>query len=228
MVKKDHGLRTSEPNMDHPRKKAYIWTTWLTGLLAGTDKCMWRSWFKAHFRYTKREGDGGFDLAEWTKQHDVMTNARAKKLEAQGWTVRLEDDNSFKLDGAMSTLSGKPDLLALKEEDKLARVIDEKSGKPRDSDMWQVLIYMFALPLLWAKGWRIDGEVEYRHGSLEVPAEQLTLDVTNKIVAKIRAVGGDDEPPRTPSPQECRFCDILNCPDRWTGRPNVADASDYF
>jgi len=214
--------------MDHPRKKSYIWTTWITGLLAGTDKCNWRAWYKAHFRYAKRQGDGEFDLEQWTRQHDRMTAVRAEKLKESGWTVRLEDDNAFKLDGDVTTLSGKPDILALRESEKRALVIDEKSGRARDSDSWQVLIYMFALPLIWAKGWRIDGEVEYRGGGLSVPAEQLSLDVTNKIVAKVRLVGGDEEPSRVPSANECRFCDILSCPDRWADKSKSADASEYF
>ena len=214
--------------MDSPRRKSYIWATWLTGLLAETDRCTWRSWYKAHFKYEKRGGDSDFDLSAWTKQHNKMTAARVEKLQEQGYTVKTEEENAFKLDGATATLSGKPDIVAIKELSKEILVVDEKSGRPRDSDVWQVLIYMFALPLVWAKGWRIDGEVEYKTDKVPVLAEQMSPSISNKIIAMVKTVGGPEEPERAPSMTECRFCDILACPDRWTSEDVSTDVSDIF
>jgi hypothetical protein len=214
--------------MDNPRNRPYIWVTWLTGLLAGLDKCEWKSWYKAHYRYAKRSGDDTFNLQEWTRQHDQMTAKRVEQLKCDNWTVQVEEQNSFRLDGSRATLSGKPDIIALRAAEKRLLVIDEKSGRPRESDRWQVLLYMFALPLVWANGWQVDGQVEYRGQSLDVSREQLTPEVSTQIVDKIVVVGGTEEPNRTPSASECRFCDIMNCPDRWSERVRSADVSDIF
>lgn len=215
---------------DSPRKRAYIWTTWITGLLAGTDACMWKAWYKSHFRYAKlEENSHGFDIAEWTRQHDAMTAARVKQLKDDGrWTsIREEDENAFKLSGRNADLSGKPDIVALSRHIQHALVIDEKSGKKKESDVWQVLLYMFALPLVWASGWRVEGEIEYRDGKRAVDPDRI-VSARPRIVEVIKVVGDPEEPLRTPSPSECRFCDIQACPDRIVVKAQAADVSKIF
>lgn len=199
---------------DSPRPSPYIWVTWLTGLLAGTDKCKWKPWYKAHFRYAKRPDDGGFDLVAWTKQHDRMVSESVLSLRTSGYQVRVEEENAFKLQGRVGTLAGKPDIVALDQDAKHAKVIDEKSGKQRPSDRWQVLLYMFALPLTWLKGFTVQGEVVYRGSSHLIESTELTTQAQDKILRIINQTGGVKEPKRTPSVRECRFCDILACPER--------------
>jgi len=214
-----------------PRRKPYIWVSWVTGLMASTDKCMWRAWYKSHFKYAKLNdtAERAAFLKEWTEKHDAMTAARVAATRAADskLTIRVEDENSFTLDGKGGTLSGKPDIVILDAARSQALVIDEKSGKPRDSDIWQVLIYMFALPFIWASGWEIRGKVEYRGSIVDVTPDRLVA-CKPRIVEVIKIVSSEAEPSTAPSSNECRFCDILHCADRYTTIESHGDASEHF
>src|SRR5687767_7998387 len=107
---------------DVRREKPYIWVTWLSGLLAGSDACFYKSWFKAHYKWEKLKGDPereGF-LAKWTAKHDVMVNARAFKLREEGFQVYVEKE--FKLEGATAIVTGKTDVVAVKQDRSWASV----------------------------------------------------------------------------------------------------------
>jgi hypothetical protein len=214
---------------DSPRPKPYVWVSWLTGLLAGMDHCVWKAWYKSHYRYAKVPREDEFDLQKWTREHDAMTAIRVAALKQdKAWShIRVEEDNSFKLDGRGATLAGKPDIVAVNEQEKFALVIDEKSGRKKESDAWQVLIYMFALPLVWASGWRIEGEVEYRGERRSVPSDRMN-EARPKILELMRIIGDPAAPLRSPSVSECRFCDVASCTSRMAGTTQSADASRFF
>ena len=186
----------------------FIWPTWITGLLAGDKQCRWAAWYRAHYRYEKRP-DQNFDSAAWTASHNALVQRRKAALEADGWRVTLEGQNDFKLVGRTAVLSGKPDLLAFK--DGQALVSDEKTGKKKNADFWQVLIYMLALPRKRSDLVRLRGEVVYSD-DLVVPVapEELTPQRSEQIFAMLRLVGGDEPPERVPSENECSFCDIAD------------------
>ena len=130
--------------MATPRREPYIWPTWLTKILAGEQSCEWATWFKAHFQgYEKAPRDG--DLTAWTARHTELLQKRAAELRKNGYEVLVEDQNKFTLKGKSCTIGGKPDIVAIKDDDYL--VVDAKGGKARDSDHFQVLIYMMILPL---------------------------------------------------------------------------------
>jgi hypothetical protein len=199
----------------------FVYVTWLTKLLAGDDACVWASWFRSHFKFDKVER--GFDLAAWKGMHTEMVTARRAELEADGWMVTVEDQNHFRLKGASALLSGKPDLVATKGQDVL--VVDCKSGQPRDADFFQVLVYLFALPLVWAQHYperftagplRWCGEVAYRTHRRTIAAEECSRDQVARITTLVRTLGADTPPPRVPSARECGFCDVSkhDCPAR--------------
>lgn len=217
--------------MNSRRPRPYVWVSWITALLAETDQCRWKVWTKANFRYAKLAGAGGFDLKEWTKQHDEMVNTRAAKLKLEGFDVRVEEENSFKLDGERGTLAGKPDIIALKAADKYAKVIDVKSGREKPADRWQVKVYIFAKRLLSLKEWRVDGEIEYRGRHEVVPFLEVDSGAIAKIADVMKMATGEIAPPRTPSQAECKWCDVADCPDRFAGtagKPEVADVKSIF
>jgi hypothetical protein len=196
---------------DPKRPRAYIWVTWLTKLLAGEDKCWYRGWVKANHKYEKTPDDKDREdfFKEWTRKHDALVNRRAEELKGQGFLVRLEDEGAFKLIGKNADLAGKPDIVAIADDHAL--VIDGKSGKRRKSDHWQVLIYLFALPLSWMKGTqlRLDGQIQYSDGPEAVrPLDEPTK---AKIVDAINKLAGPEPPAAVPSTNECRYCDIANC-----------------
>lgn len=197
------------------RRDPYIWTTWITGALASDDQCRYAPWFKSHFQYEKVVRTDG-NLTKWKAEHGDMVTARVLSLIADGWTVFLEAQNKFTLEGKAATLSGVPDIVAVRENEGL--VVDCKSGKPRDKDFWQVCIYLMVLPLTHTacKGRRLVGEVQYRDHSLLIQPEEFTLAMRESITAQIRETGSPTPPARVPSYRECLFCDISkqDCPDR--------------
>lgn len=194
------------------RGKPYVWVTHITGLLAGTDRCYWRAWFKAHHKPYDKLEDPNFDIDAWTADHDRLVGERARELRAQGFVVGVEEDNSFTLRGDVALLGAKPDLLIVREN---IRVRDVKTGKERESDAWQVRVYQYGIARVVPsmKGKRIDGEIEYRGGRI-VKVDPPTPPQIARLGETMKEVGGDTEPPRVPSRFECQRCDIANCPDR--------------
>ena len=212
---------------DTPRRRPYVWVTWLTRLLAEENRCVYRAWYKAHFKIQKDESpEREVFFAEQTAKHDAIQDVREKELKAQGWTVKREEQGEFKLKGAKGDLAGKPDLVGLKGDEAL--IVEVKSGKQRESDAWQVLIYWFALKLSWLKGTgsRIHGEVAYKGGHVR-NVEPLAPQSQAKIAALLKVVTGDDEPERTPGKWDCEYCEIKTCPDRFQAADD-SDASGVF
>jgi hypothetical protein len=204
-------------SLDSPRNgKPYVWVTWITGLLSGIDACQWRAWYRSRYRYAKREREGG-DLSAWNSEHDQMTSRRVDELKINGWRVHVEEANAFKLQGKTATLAGKPDIVAYHDATVRALVIDEKSGSPKPSDEWQVLLYMFALPIagvMQCINGELSGEVEYRGSSAHVPLARLDEKARASISGTMKMIGLPVAPTRTPSQRECAFCDIAACPER--------------
>lgn len=211
------------------RPKKYCWTTWLTKLLAGEDRCWYKAWYKSTYRYEKRadDADRADFFAEWQKKHDAITTRRVAELRKQGWVVKVEEEGEFKLVGKNADVAGKPDYVAMK--DGVALVGDAKSGKKRESDHWQVLIYAFALPLSWLRGsgLAIEGEVEY--SDQRQPVRPLSDAARKNIVEAIQRIAGPAELPAAPSVSECKFCDVAKCPYRVESVKRAdGDATGYF
>lgn len=197
----------------------YFWTTWITPFLAGERSCEWSPWFQSRHTEIAEPEDRSFDLRMWTAEHNAMVHARAAELKEQGWTVYLEDQNDFKLKGSTGILSGKADIVAARGFDRL--VVDCKTGREYDKDVWQVIIYLYAIPRKHPAfvGYdqsqiRFTGEVQYKKKRVAVPA--LTETQKEHLFATIRRFAGDVEPERRPSFKECRGCKIskADCPVR--------------
>lgn len=206
--------------------KPYIWATWLAKLLGG-NQCVWSAWFKAHFKYDKFEEQAS-DLVKWNRDHTALMVVRRKELEADGWAVYVEDQNAFKLEGEIAVVAGKPDLVAVKGDRVL--VVDGKTGRERDADIWQVMLYLFAVP----KARRdlpanLEGEVHYRSGDITITPAELTPDRMESIVNLIRVIGGDTPPVKAPSREECKRCNIgvADCPERITAQREMTAVGEW-
>jgi PD-(D/E)XK nuclease superfamily protein len=197
------------------RPDPWIYVTWITGILSGEKHCELAPWLLSHFRIDKLPR--AFDLAAWTAEHTDLVLARARALEADGYTVFLEDQNDFRLKGRSGTLSGKCDLVAIRADDVL--VEDVKTGQQKDADFQQVLVYMFALPLLAAAarpspmaqatvGKTIRGAVQYKTFRQEIQPEAFTAERRDRILETIIRIGAGPRPTALPSARECRYCDI--------------------
>lgn len=212
------------------RHKPYVWVTWITGVLAGEDQCQFAPWLQAHFKIDKV--DRGFDLAGWKADHNLMVQARAAELRAAGWIVSVEDQNAFKKVGRTAILAGKADLVARRAGDGL--IVDCKGGKPKDSDFWQVIVYLDMLPYMDAAAaaleptlWR--GEVCYRDHRITIEPEELNDSRRQRIYELMRTLGGDTRPPKVPSVRECAFCDVSkgDCPERMEAEEPLVMTSDF-
>jgi len=156
------------------RDKVFVWPSWISKLVAGEDHCFWKYWFKCHFTYDKLSGD--FNLAKWNIAHTQLLRSRVDALERLGFTVFIEDQNSFRLEIKAGNyihhepkyygelilklkndiiISGKADIVAIGEDEDehisgkmhpIALVEDCKTGSCKTSDHVQVALYMMLLP----------------------------------------------------------------------------------
>ena len=201
------------------RDNVYVWVTWLSRLLVGDASCEWASWFKAHHSgYAKASRD--FSLSTWRMHHTRLLNDVRDRLETDGHTVSTERANWFRLQcGSGAIVAGQADLIAVSRDGQVT-VYDVKTGAQRDSDVAQVMIYMYALPLAADSPWKgksPDGRVVYRDGTeIYIPATAVDADFRKDLHDLIRRVVSDDPARRVPSPSECNWCDLtdLDCPER--------------
>lgn len=210
---------------DEPRGRAYIWPSWLTKLLAGENRCWYSAWYKANHKYLKKADDGDREdfFREYNRAHDAIVVARAEALRSEGWAVKVEEEGEFKIRGEAGDLQGKPDIVAMRGSEAL--VVDAKSGKPRQSDHWQVLLYMLFLPMAWLKGFsEVRGEVEYKDGPVDV--RPITPAEREKIMDALRTVTSKTPPTAVPG-RDCKFCDIARCQYRQEDAPE-GDAGGMF
>jgi hypothetical protein len=207
----------------------WVTPTSIKGLLSGDDQCEWAAWYRAHnYRYPKIESD--FDFEAWRIQHNDLLKKIRTQMETDGYTVTVEKANKFKVEGATATVSGQIDIVG--QRDRTIKIVDGKTGRRYDKDIWQVRIYIACFPLFApifnAEEESIIGEVHYLQGKKPAVLVTLTKDHEQRIWDLIRLVAGDRELARTPSPSECSFCDILNCPDRETAEELAGTSGGKF
>jgi len=212
---------------DKKRSHPFCWPTWITGLLAGSSRCKYAAWYRAHHHFAKLPDENESSLDTWTKEHNAMVNARAKALVARGFTVGVEEDNSFTVRGKSATLSGKPDIVAVNDE--WAIVVDAKSGKVKPEHQWQVKIYLWAMPLVEAAlaPLKMRGELQYKEPIGVAPVTVDAIEVET-ITRMIRMVGAPVAPPASPSAGECRWCNIAACEFRHaSSKPREATVDSF-
>ena len=231
-----------EQEQDEPRARPYVYASWPTKAIAKEVRCAFQLWFKAHYAYKKTanerckactEGRVPCDDPEvcradffkkFNEKHDALVADRVERLQAEGWTVRTEDEAKFSMKGKLGDMTGKPDIVAMRGDEAL--VIDAKSGNPRESDHWQVLIYILALPRTWLRGFKtIRGQVEYTNGS--VPVRPLGDKERARIGEVVRTAMEPTPPEPTPSLKDCRYCDIASCDARYDAE-HTGDAGGLF
>lgn len=201
--------------MKEARNKTFIWISWLAKLLAGEIQCEYQCWFQAHYKYDKLPSD--FNLINWTMQHNRLVHKTRDELETQGYKVYIEDQNSLKMETDLVIISAKPDIKAFKEDENLT--IDCKTGRPKNSDQIQVMLYMLYIPKTQAiilpddPPW--EGRIVYKKNSVPIPSVMMTKSFENMIdeaIVKLTASTAR----KVPSVNECRRCNISseNCPER--------------
>ena len=202
-----HALTTARP-------ESYVWVSWLTKILAGESSCVWSAWLRAHYQTAK--APNGFDMGSWQMDHSAMLRTTAAHHEDEGYMVFTESQNQFALKGKAGTLSGKPDVVAVKEIE--GWVIDTKTGSPKASDRIQVMIYMWALPKVIPAfaGVKFDGRVVYKTGYSIITADEVDAVFIKRVADLMKQICGEAAPHKAPSHAECQHCPITvdDCPER--------------
>lgn len=224
----------SEPDTRHPNKplkrrvEPYVWVSWITKLLAGETSCVWSAWLRAHYQTTKVQTD--FDMEKWQLDHSALLRKTAAEQKQEGHKVYTEDQNIFTLKGVSGTLSGKPDVVAVKN--RYGWITDTKTGSPKASDRIQVMLYMWALPKTNPafKGVIFDGKVVYRTGYNVITADEVDEDFIKQVGGLMKEICGDAEPHKAPSFKECKFCPLApeDCLDRVKSEKVFEGHTDVF
>ena len=172
--------------------------------------------FKTHYDYTRRPSD--FDLATWIADHTRFVDEIAKERLALGEKCFRESQNQLRVKRRSGLLvAGKPDLVTIDSKDHY-KVYDMKTGNQRQSDVMQLMLYMALLPMYTlCSGRSLDGYLVYKSGQRQaIPSRAIDTTFKNNIAYFLELLEQNDEPPKVPHPNECRFCDIADedCTDR--------------
>lgn len=213
--------------MKQKRNNVFIWPSLLSKLVAGEQMCEFQSWFKAHFQYDKKPSN--FNLMEWNVKHTQLLHKRRDKLAKEGYIVKVEGQNKFKLKCPKGVIvSGKADIVAIEEveDEQIAGLMhkcyvveDCKTGKPLNSHLVQVMMYMMFIPscLPEYENVKLDGNVVYAVDDV-VPISWTDIDSNLKewVWSIIKKIGGSEPCRKVPCEDECRYCDIPkeDCPER--------------
>jgi hypothetical protein len=190
------------------RVEPYVWVSWVTKILAGESSCVWSAWLRAHHQTAK--APSSFDLGTWQMDHSAMLRKTAMEHEKLGYKVYTEGQNLFTLRGKTGVLSGKPDVVAVK--DTAGWVADTKTGSPRASDRIQVMIYMWALPktIPGLAGVTFNGKVVYKSRYTIITADEIDPVFVKRVGELMKEVCGETEPHKAPSFGECQYCPITS------------------
>lgn len=171
-------------------------------------QCPWSMWFRTHYKYEKLSRD--FDSAKWSASHRALLNDRISNLRVQGFTVFAEGENWFEITGKSHSVkvSGKPDILAIRDEQ--VWVEDCKTGKKKNSDLYQILLYVLLLPLSHQRCWgrKLEGRLVYPDGVMEVSGEQVSEEFKAQFREMVALLSQSIPPRKVACFQECRYCDI--------------------
>jgi hypothetical protein len=201
--------------MAERRNGIYIWVTWLAKLMAESNPCWWWGWFKANYKSIETRPTDP-KLLVWRAEHTRQVRELCGGLRKPGVLVTTEDANSFRfVTDSGVTVAGKPDIVAV--EDRVVTIYDVKTGKRRDSDLLQVMLYIMLLPR--ARGpfteRRLRGYVAYSDGLAEIPPETIDDKFSELFGYFVGALSGRDPAEKVPNQANCRFCDITawDCPE---------------
>src|SRR5579884_3584337 len=180
-----HALTTARP-------EPYVWVSWITKLLAGESSCVWAAWLRAHYQTAK--APNGFDLGTWQMDHTALLRQSADGYEKEGYTVHTEGQNLFALKGKTGTLSGKPDMVAVKGAE--GWIVDAKTGWPKASDRVQVMVYMWAVPKAIPAFAHITfhGKVSYKTGYSVITPDEVDVVFIKRLGELMKVICGEAEP----------------------------------
>ncbi|MBD1825029.1 Dna2/Cas4 domain-containing protein [Cyanobacteria bacterium FACHB-DQ100] len=213
------------PSPAEKRDDPYIWVTWLTPLLAGSNHCQWAAWFQANHKFDKIESDMSAVLAK----HDRLVKERAGQLESEGYTVYIEDQNKFTIIGkdGRTKVAGKADIVAIRGDEIV--VEDCKTGRQKSDHVMQVLCYMLLLPLsggsVHCRNKKLEGRLVYGNEIFDISSMMLDENFKQEFREVVRLVSSVNPARKVPSFHECKYCKISNayCAERTDNQDDEGD-----
>lgn len=202
-----------------------FWVTHLAKVLVGEQPCLLQPWLQGRFTLPRRQSG---DLADWKANHTELLQKTVRERADAGWKCRTE--SFFRVTGQHGIVSGKADLI-LQQADKRPRIVDCKSGKPKDSDTMQVMLEQVLIPLAWnAPGMQFEGEIVYANGNGIVLMPQDAAKQRGRIFTMIRELATMARPAPSPSRDSCLFCDVPDseCGQRWKEENDSVAVTNEF
>ncbi|MDE0100300.1 MAG: PD-(D/E)XK nuclease family protein [Truepera sp.] len=187
----------------------YIHATWAAHLLAGNKSCEWAYQFQAlHDKDSYNQAPDSGNWALYRMRHTSLLRRVHEAWDEEGYDCTLENQNSFFLKQWDATLGGKPDLIVSKGDSNI--IIDTKTGRPNDSHILQVMVYMYAVPLAHSKyhGVTFEGRVAYENYEVQVPS--VDDEFIYELESLFRRLTSEEPARRVPSLEECKWCKITS------------------
>jgi CRISPR/Cas system-associated exonuclease Cas4 (RecB family) len=209
---------TPSANMTQPLQQSqkrltpYAWVTRVAQLMAKEKNCHYGNWLPTNYHISLLPSD--FDSSD----HDKMVIQRSIELQNLGFSVNVENANSFKVKGKTYSIciAGRPDIVAIK--DNWVVVEDCKSGREKTSHLYQILLYMLLLPHApetksLCKGQIPHGRLVYPDRIIDIPNQRIDRDFITHFQQVLSSLTRPDFPPRQPHSSECRYCRLpeKNC-----------------
>ena len=134
-------------------------------------------------------------------------------------------EQGLTVQGRLVSISGKPDIRY--DFDGSVFFEDAKTGKHRDADHVQVLLYIWLYRLQTGRVGR--GRVVYSAGVVDVDGSRLP-EVEHDAIRLLRMSASAVVPTCRPSPAECRSCNIgrVHCARRDESVTNAVFQTDAF
>jgi CRISPR/Cas system-associated exonuclease Cas4 (RecB family) len=188
------------------RAYPYIWVTWLSSIMSGDNPCKWQPWFKANYKMEK-EQPSDFDLTSWKIKHTRLLTELSEELElVDGIELRIEEELKFTFEETQTILAGKADCIC--KRSKIITIYECKTGKERESDKVQVMIYMWLLsndPR--TSNHTILGEVVYSDKRVRIA--KLDESFESDLLYFVKLLSRKKPPQKSPG-SACKICKITS------------------
>src|SRR5690606_30645947 len=111
-----------------PRRRPYIWVTWLARVMSGEVWCHWQYWFQTHHILKDRQ-PSDFDSIAWNIEHTRLLTELRREVARPGVRMHTEFEFRIQVPPDDTTVAGKIDCRVDVGESLV--VYDCKTGQPR-------------------------------------------------------------------------------------------------
>ena len=202
-----------------------FWVTSIAKALSGDQPCLLSPWLAGRFKFDEEPESA--QMAKWKADHAAMLRDEAQRLAEEGWSVKQEA--FFRVDGQHAIISGKADIIARKKDCR-PRIIDCKSGRPRQSDTTQVLIEMVLIPMFYkSPTMQFEGDVIYQSLNSIVLSPSDAEAIRPKLFALLKQLGTMARPAPIPGRDACQFCKVpdAECGQRYRDEEETVTTLEF-